>query len=162
MLCSVQNNAKYDFTFTSTSGNTMYINFRKSGFPEQIAHQMGTSNTGYGIFIGSGTKAENENDYFLENPILSGFQASLTTTTGVDNGSPYIQFVITITNTGSDTLTINELGLAQPFSCSPSSSGTNYGTYSILIDRTVLPSSVEIAPGDFDIIQYKLKTSLSN
>ena len=117
----------------------------------------------YGISIGTGDTPPTEEDYNLEATITSGVTMTLTeTASGIDApGMPYIQFKITVTNTGSDPITVKEIGYKRQASVKLSlgySSSGGTGNTVLLLDRTVLDTPVTIAAGDAGIITYKLRT----
>lgn len=96
------------------------------------------------IFIGSGTTPPTLDDYKLENLITTGYSATISGTNSEDQIVATGQFAmtITITNTQTENLVINELGY---FVCGP-----------ILYDRIVLDTPVTIAPGATKTIEYRL------
>lgn len=115
-----------------------------------------------GIVIGRGTTPATEDDYDLEDMITGGVNLTKTEVTrGEDSpGDPWVQFKITVTNTGSEPLTVGEIGYRQHIGayCIPDNTNRN-SDGPILLDRTVLNPPITIAPGDAGIIHYKLKTS---
>ena len=113
-----------------------------------------------GISVGTGSTPATEYDYNLEATLTSGVSLSVTATTpGVEpQGIPYLEYVITVTNTGSSELTIREIGYKQTFYAAdkPTQKVMNYRTF--LFDRTVLSAPLTIQAGDAGIIRYRLRT----
>lgn len=164
ILSTAGSNMSYNVPIKNASGNTYYLNFRRyNGFPWSVTTSVSfyTQSSATGILLGSGTTEPTVNDYFLQNYITSGFSANVTTNAGVDNnGDVYTDFLITITNTGNSTITIGEIGYIQYLACASTVGSTSSSTSNFLLDRTVLSTPVEIAPGDYETIRYRLKTSI--
>lgn len=114
-----------------------------------------------GVWIGSGTTPAAVTDYALENRITSGASGRcvVPSDTGVDeNGNPQIMMVLTITNTGSSSITVSEVGFFQNVKASTSpNSGGGSGTL-IMLDRTLLNTPATIPAGESAAITYTLKT----
>jgi hypothetical protein len=166
ILSSAQSNKSYNVPIKDTTGTTRYLNFRRDsgGFPYNLSTSVSTNlpSLTRGIVLGSGTSEPTVNDYFLENYLTSDFSANTTVAAGVDNGDVYTDFIITITNTGNSTLTIGEIGYVQYIACTSTVGQTSSSTSSCLLDHTVLDTPVEIAPGDYETIRYRLNTSSPN
>lgn len=115
-----------------------------------------------GIHIGSGTTAATEDDYKLQAQITSGFSSSVVQSHEMDNdGNDVLNLDVTITNTGSSSITINEIGYVLDVMTS-GSQGANVGTGSrkLMLDRTVFGTPVTIEVGGYETIRYSLKTTL--
>ena len=116
-----------------------------------------------GFCFGTGSTAPTENDYILESQLTTGFTAVLTNTArGVDsNDKPYAEYTFTVTNTGSSTITISEIGIiTNNAACCTSSTGTTASNNAVLIDRTLLDSAVTIAAGNSAAIKYRLTSDM--
>lgn len=114
-----------------------------------------------GISVGIGSTAATEDDWQLENTLTTGINITLTETAyGNDApGIPYVQYKVTVTNTGSDPITVKEIGYKQTVgSVKYPGAPNDSGTIVFLLDRTVLDTPVTIAAGDAGIITYKLRT----
>ena len=136
-----------------------------ASFPNQRASTPSLYTTGAGISVGTGSTPASELDYNLENTITSGISMSVSNTAvGVytQNGLPYpyIQYNITITNTGNDAITIREIGYKQNFFRAVDRPGIANSTSDVvcLIDRTVLSNPLTIEAGDAGIIEYTIGT----
>jgi hypothetical protein len=117
--------------------------------------------TDAGISVGTGSTAATEDDWQLENTLTTGINITLTETAyGNDApGIPYVQYKITVTNTGSEPITVKEIGYKQTVgSVKYPGATTDTNTKVFLLDRTVLDTPVTIAAGDAGIITYKLRT----
>ena len=114
-----------------------------------------------GISVGKGATAAKETDVNLENTITSGINLNLTETVlGCDApGNPWIQYKLTVTNTGSEAVTITEVGYKQKLKGTRYPKGTSASDVVCLIDRTLLSTPVTIEAGDAGVILYKLKTN---
>ena len=132
------------------------------GFPASPTTTLTNNDSAAGISVGTGTTAATEDDYNLEDTLTSGVNLTLTGTEyGADSPwYPYVQYSITITNTGSSTVTVTEIGYKQTVGLKKTIGSTVAAANSVvLIDRTVLDSPVTISPGDAGIVTYKLRTN---
>ena len=114
-----------------------------------------------GISVGTGNTAPTDENWNLESHISSGISLLLSETAyGVDGpGIPWVQYKITVTNTGSDPITVKEIGYKQTCASTPYPNyNVDAATKVFLLDRTVLDTPVTIAAGDAGIVTYKLRT----
>lgn len=134
-----------------TGNSTFYTNPTKT---------VATNAAAAGISVGAGNTAATEEDFQLAEPLTSGINLTLTETVyGVDvPGYPYIQYKVTVTNTGSDPITVKEIGYKQNLNAAKYPGMSTGGGFVFLLDRTVLDTPVTIAAGDAGIITYKLRT----
>jgi len=130
-------------------------------FPASRAETYTLNAGAAGVSFGTGSTPATEDDINLEKTITGGITVTLTKrTAGCDApGNPYLQYTFTITNTGSDPLTIREVGYKQSIKCSTTPGRTNSVDAVCLLDRTVLDAPLEIAPTDAAVLVYKLKTN---
>ena len=122
------------------------------------------TNANQGIHIGSGITTPTENDYKLGTQITSGFSAtSSNAVRGVDlDGKPYMELTYTITNTGSASMTISEMGIVtQNVWCCNTSTATSASTNHVLLDRTLLATPVTIEAGDSAAIKYRITCDMT-
>lgn len=146
-----QGNTKYFTPYTSGGSNISFIN-------------SAINSATYGIAVGSGDTAATENDYTLESPFTSGITGSISPAgtcalrynSDTDSYSYYID--ITVTNMGSESITIREIGKYGNHYYSDTK-GTNAASNSaktaVLFDRTVLENPVTIAAGEAAVIRYE-------
>lgn len=117
-----------------------------------------------GIHFGSGTTAPTEDDYYLESKITAGLQFQLGVVNGMDSaGNPYLRYDIMVTNTnqvGGASITIGEVGYTQNVIV-VNAAGTSLDRVTVLLDRTVLNTPVTLAPQEYALIRYTLKTVVS-
>ena len=135
-----------------TGGSTFYTSTTKA---------VTTSADAAGISVGTGNTAATEDDFQLAEPLTSGINLVLTETVyGADEpGYPYVQYKVTVTNTGSDPITIKEICYKQTLNAAKYPGyATGAGDHICMLDRTVLDTPVTIAAGDSGIITYKLRT----
>lgn len=131
------------------------------GFPANPTKAVTTDPAAAGISVGTGNTPATEDDYQLAEPLSSGINLTLTETVyGVDEGGlPYAQYKVTVTNTGSDPLTVKEICYKQNVGTAKYPGMTNDAAAKVcMLDRTVLDTPVAISPGDAGIITYKLRT----
>lgn len=143
------------------NGRSWFLN-HKTYFPYSIAASPTTDANAAGISIGSGdsiSTLDDDNMVNLINTITSGVTLTLTgTTTGADSfGAPYLEYQITVTNTGSEALTIREVGYKQKLRCMRyvGDNSTNEEVV-FLLDRTALETPLVIQPGDAGVLHYRL------
>lgn len=143
------------------NGRSWFLN-HKTYFPSSITASLTTAADAAGISIGSGDSISTLDDdsmVNLINTITSGVTLTLTgTTTGADSfGAPYLEYQITVTNTGSEALTIREVGYKQRLYCMKyvGDNSTNEGVV-FLLDHTVLETPLVIQPGDAGVLHYRL------
>jgi len=113
-----------------------------------------------GISFGTGTTPAKETDYNLENTITSGITVTLTSNVvRMDGDSPYHEWTFTVTNTGSEELTITEVGYKQSVSCVIVPGYTTGMSAVVLLDRQVRSQPLTLQAGDAGVLVYGLKTS---
>ena len=142
-------------------GKVYYICPQFSKFPSSLTETFAASATAAGISIGRGDTAATDDDYNLESTITSGVSVSITSkTVGCDApGAPFLEYVITVTNTGSSAISIKEIGYKQTVKAASGPRRTTSADVITLIDRTVLDAPVTIEAGDAGVIDYTLKTA---
>ncbi len=121
-----------------------------------------TNAAGSGISVGSGDTAATKDDINLQQTITSGISLSLSATTASCEvpGTPYVEFTITVTNTGSGPITIREVGYKQSIKAASYPGSTSVDTALVyLLDRTVLETPVTIQAGDAGVIKYRLQVT---
>lgn len=142
------------------SGSTRYIGGRHAAdglLAPSNALQLGSSNTSYGIRVGSGTRPATDEDYALESQVTSGLTATVTTNV-VEydaSGNPTAKIGLTITNTSDSDITIAEVGSFQNVRSAATAGGTSTAR-ATLFDRTVLDSPITIPAGGAAVLTYRI------
>lgn len=139
--------------YTSGYASTSYAGSLVSGLLFQNAIVAKAHNTliaSRGICLGSGTTPATIDDYKLENPITTGFSASVVRQYDAQYNST---FVITLTNTSADDIVIGEIGYVGD---AHYGAGNSYAAY-VLFDRTVLDSPITIPAGGIGQITYTIR-----
>lgn len=117
--------------------------------------------TSAGIAVGTGSTPATVDDYCLESMITSGITASIPATATATYDGTNKQYVvskdITIANTGSDAVTISEIGIFVQGKYSDSIGSTASSNAVILADRTVLESPVTIPAGESGVVRYEFR-----
>lgn len=104
-----------------------------------------------GVIIGDGDTAPTVNDYKLSGNLISTFTYSAAVTAEDTDDGVIITGLYTITNSGTETITIKEIGLvATP----TNNSGLQYR---LLIERTVLETPVTIEPSGVGQVTYTIR-----
>lgn len=101
-----------------------------------------------GVIFGTGTAQPTIDDYKLSGNIISTIVASVSYTRTVTEDSTVFQCVYTLTNTGTEEITIGEIGLI-------GGSGS-YESNKMLVERTVLDSPVTIPAGGVGQVTYTI------
>lgn len=129
---------KYLYPFSYGDGST---------YPADWSQTSGAGGSRVGLLIGSDNTTPTLDDYKLGNQITTGFTCQLSVQNSNDEIAKAKKFilVLSITNTSSSDLTINELGYVR---------GCAYKVY--LMDRTVFDTPVVIAPGATKTFEYRL------
>lgn len=142
--------------FKDTRGNTR-VPIPKFGY---ITYQLRTNLTdgNGGVAFGTGTTPATEEDYTLENIITSGISmvASGPTTYYDETTHKYGSRVdFTISNNGTDPITISEMCIYRNYNYSSTIGGTSAGSSQFMIDRSVLANPVTIPGGEAGVIRYE-------
>lgn len=113
-----------------------------------------------GISVGTDGTPATIKDTNLGSTITSGISMSIASTShGCDEpGMPYVEYKLSITITGSDPITIREIGYKQGFAGVVNTNESSTSAYTVLMDRTVLETPITIQAGDSGVIDYKLQT----
>lgn len=104
-----------------------------------------------GIIIGTGDTAPTIDDYCLSGDLISTFASSVTTSFAADENGSTLTALCTITNSGSKSFTIREVGLYGK------ANGSSVATDACLIERTVLDAPLTIEPGGVGQLTYTIK-----
>lgn len=155
------NNTVYGyFPVTTVYGAIRFLG-GKFAYPGSVTASLTTTANNAGISIGTGGTAATKDDFNLENTVTGGVNLALTSTAaGVDSrNNPTLTYTVTVTNTGSEALTVREIGYKQSLE-SAAYPGANATTGTVcLIDRTVLETPLVIQAGDAGVIQYTLQVA---
>lgn len=130
-------------------------------FPGSRSEAFTLDKTAAGISIGIGNTAPTKTDTNLEDTITSGVNVVVTSkVVGCDTpGSPYLEYTLTVTNTGSSPLTITEIGYKQTVKAAAYPGATSSADVVCLLDRSVFDDPIVIQAGDAGVIKYTLKTT---
>lgn len=110
-----------------------------------------------GVYIGTGDTEPTENDYCLKSPITSGVTGSATKTNIYDSSTntTKVRITITVTNNGSESITIKEVAKVVSFDTASAIGGVVTGNRrAIMVDRTLLETPVTIPAGEAGVIFY--------
>lgn len=146
---------------TGTNGTTYYLcGNGDEGFPTTVGDNVTLSASAAGIMLGTGDTGADETDTALDEPITSGISASAVHTRGMSDGNPYIEYTITVENTGYSAITLNEVGYIQTVyaSASQSSAGAPL-TVAVLLERTVFSTPITVAAGATKYIKYRMASA---
>ena len=139
-------------------GTTYYFSTKfNNNYPYTVTYSLSQSATSAGIVFGTDNSPESDSDYKLGSQITSGLSATVAYTRGLDaNGSPYLEYTIVLGNTGTESVTINEIGYYQTVTVCTAQMSSSTSNKVICLDRTVLDDPVTIAAGAQKVIKYTL------
>ena len=107
-----------------------------------------------GVIFGSGTTPPSLDDYKLSSSIISTITASAPTPSVVtDDNGVSVTTIYSLTNTGTEDITVGEVGLIASLY---SSSSTEY-YLKALLERTVLDTPVTIPAGGIGQVTYTIR-----
>ena len=121
-----------------------------------------SANSYRGVCFGDGDTPPTPADLNISGNAFTTYNALYNLSTGVDDsGHLDVKAQYTITNTGDEAFTIKEIGLfAVPSLCKGPDINVA-GTFSILLDRTILDIPVTIPAGGFGQVKYRITFNLS-
>lgn len=154
-----------------TAGYTAYLSNACSSsnmFPRNIYDSVNfpsTNTNGLGILIGSGTTPASSSDYNMESVFkndshLSSSNLVIAFDYSVPNKYAKI-FTFTVTNGGTDSVTVGELGYVQSMNIGTQGSTATNSNY-LLLDHTLLDTPVTIPAGESATITYRMEIDLTN
>lgn len=148
----------------NVSGDTRYLlSYTSATFPVVATTTPTLGATSAGISVGTDSTAASVNDWNLGATITSGIALQTTQIVqGLDNGNPYVEFRITVTNNTNASITINEIGYKQPlYSRSEQGTSGSVNPYMVfLFDRTLLTTPLTVGAGMSGVINYRLTTEI--
>ena len=160
-LASVDGEDTPLLSVVGTNGTTYYLcGNGDAGFPTVVGDDVTLSASNAGVMLGTGDTAAEDTDYALETPITSGIVASATHMRGMDNGNPYIEYVVSVENTGYSSIILNEIGYIQTVRATDSqSSAASPITVAVMLERTVFSTPITVAAGTTKYIKYRMASA---
>ena len=120
-----------------------------------------SANSYRGVCFGDGDAPPTPADLNISGNAFSTYNALYNLSTGVDvSGHIYVKARYTITNTGDEAFTIKEIGLFATPSLQKGPDIAVSGTFSILLDRTILDTPVTIPAGGIGQVEYTITFNL--
>lgn len=157
--------ASNEETYKNTSNVNQYLNipnqislfnlgYNYDGYCFPSLHKVRTDLNGFaGVIFGTGTTAPTLDDYFLSGEMITTLIATSDVKNVHNDNGVEITALYTITNTGSEAITIGEVGLISNLHAYNS----NHYSYKCLIERTVLDSPVTIPAGGVGQVTYTIR-----
>ena len=144
----------------AVNGTKYYFSPQFGKYPKERTIVWANAAGSAGISFGTGATPATEDDYNLQNTITGGVTVTQTSAVIGCNApaNPFVRYTFTITNTGSSTLTITEVGYKQVFNAATTPGRAASSEVTVLLDRTVLDTALAIEPGDAGILVYQLET----
>lgn len=139
-----------------TSGNARNASYSSQGMSYLFNAFSSPSNKGLtsqslagGIAFGTGDTPPTLNDYWLSGDLITTVGiVAVTITTAIANGVYTFVNAITVNNTGSDSIVINEMAIIPYVYYSGSSQ------VPAVVERQVLDTPLTLAPGEQGVITY--------
>lgn len=144
-------------TFKDYTGTTCAIFSNNSFFGyqffnvERFMQLIKTAKGSTGVVFGNGSVAPTKDDYFLSGELLTTISATFTQNVTFDENGYEISTVYNITNTGSNPITVGEVGLF-----ANTNIASNVSSY-FLVERTVLDNPVTIPAGGVGQVTYTIR-----
>ena len=105
-----------------------------------------------GVIFGTGNTPAQITDVALSGELVTTFTSSYSIATRVDNDEIVLEALYTLTNTGSDPITIGEVGMIANLTSSSTSA-----QYKALLERTALESPITIPVGGVGQVIYTIR-----
>lgn len=115
-------------------------------------HYLKTGYVGGGVVIGDGTAEPSADDYKMSGSLVTKFASTADVTKKDSADGCVLTALYTITNTGSEDITISEIGLTACGDGNP-----HIASHMALIERTLLEIPVTIPPGGVGQITYTIE-----
>lgn len=150
--------------YKSIYGSDVYSGFYKNGVNcltptmtgdsytasmRRIATTAGTSLSG--ILLGTGDTPPTIDDHRLAGDIITTIASSVAVSFEMEEDGASLTSLCTITNSGSESITIREVGLFGK------AKGGNSESDAVLVERTVLDAPLTIEPGSVGQLTYIIK-----
>lgn len=156
--------SSYDnHTVTNLAGEEVYLNLHsqynfsigldKDNTYVPSIYKLGQSYTS-GVVLGTGNAQPSTNDYCLSGDLVTTYNYTASVTKTMTDDGYKLSATYTVTNTGSEAITIGEIGL---FCANGILSGTGY---IILYERTALDIPVTIEPGGVGQVTYEINLNV--
>jgi hypothetical protein len=143
-----------EMNFGGGTPNTLLIGKNTDGASYASLHKVRTSYNSYGgVVFGTGTTPPTKDDYKLSGTLLTTFSYSAGVSYEYDDTGTTIRAIYTITNTGSNDITIGEIGLMSNMYDASSQVASRKG----FIERTVLDTPVTIPAGGIGQVVYTIR-----
>lgn len=110
----------------------------------------------HGTLLGTGATPPTEDDYWLAGDVITGFSHTTQTIKGVDENGAYYQCVYTITNTGTEDISIGEI-ISYTQALGKNASGKKLYN-SCLINRDVFTEPIVIPAGGVGQVTYTIRS----
>lgn len=141
-------------SISTGSKNVVYLgdNADKASIPSLYKVQTSYVSGG-GVMFGTGTTPPTKDDYCLSGTLLKNFSCSVGVTRNSDDAGTTYKAIYTITNTGSNDMTIGEIGLM----CNMYDESNTTDIRKGFIERTVLDAPVTIPAGGIGQVTYTIR-----
>ena len=137
MLYDTTGTQRTKYYRTSSCGSPFFPPLK--GIISQTSTDLSYSSKRTNIIVGTGTTPVTSSDYKIENEITKNLICdSISLSYNYADGKIYIKK--TMTNTGSETITINEIGMT--------ANNCSYDNCQFLVYREVLETPIVVAPGE--------------
>lgn len=152
-----------NFELTRQSGYPVNIDYSQAryyvthSYPSKVVVDNSMASYGYpvrhaGIAFGDSNKVPTLDDITLAGNLITTLTGTVSHETTMGDNGCETTFLYTLTNTGSASVTIKEMGVFSSFAA-------NDADTAILIDRVVLDDPVTIPAGNVGLVTYTFKVN---
>ena len=135
---------RYGVIMPALSGDTYYY--------APLGKVLKALNTYGGVIFGTGNTPAQITDVALSGELVTTFASSYSIATRVDNDEIVLEALYTLTNTGSNPITIGEIGMIANLNNASASA-----LYKALLERTALESPITIPAGGVGQVIYTIR-----
>lgn len=138
---------------TTNSSNYNYFSTQTIAFDrvENVLTSRPTNAPTAGVIFGTGTIPATLDDYNLSGDVITAISANAAKTVEADSDSVTMETLYTITNTGTEAITIGEIAYCAYLFTSASNG------FGAMLERTVLETPITIEPGGVGQVTYTIR-----
>ena len=144
---------------TDVYGMQYFYNGQFGSYPYSRTESFTTGFASAGISVGSDNSEPTLGDYRLRSPITSGVSGTVSSVVhDMDGDTGTSTFLVTVTNTSSNNITIGEICFKQTVRGAMYYRNNGNSEIVVMLDRTVLASPITLQPREATVISYRLET----
>ena len=133
-----------------------YFHTNQYAFPASRVEACTTNQYAEGISVGSDDRPASENDFNLGGTITSGVSLSIASRTLSYAGGTALSYLVTVTNTSGNDITVAEIGYKQKCRASLVQGSNAAADVIVLIDRTLVEPAITLQHNQTCSIMYRI------